>query len=141
MRLKGYMSIEATYIFTITAWIVVSLIRFDFYLHNNLLSDACKVLGGIRYYQAERFYYKGESIKEKNIANSPVLGEDYDFVNDACGDIEKNLSTYYEEKNLGLDGELSKTALDKVVTIGDNANLVRSGGQVVKLIGGIANAD
>lgn len=65
MRLKGYMSIEATYIFTITAWIVVSLIRFDFYLHDNLLSDACKVLGGIRYYQAERFYYKGESIKEK----------------------------------------------------------------------------
>lgn len=141
MRLKGYMSIEATYIFTITAWIVVSLIRFDFYLHDNLLSDACKVLGGIRYYQAERFYYKGESIKEKNIANSPVLGEDYDFVNDACADIEKNLSTYYEEKNLGLDGELSKTALDKVVTIGDNANLVRSGGQIVKLIGGIANAD
>lgn len=70
-----------------------------------------------------------------------MLGEDYDFIDDACADIEKNVSAYYEEKNLGLDGELSKTALDKVVTIGDNANLVRSGGQVVKLIGGIANAD
>ena len=141
MRLKGYMSVEATYIFTITAWIVVSLIRFDFYLHDNLLSDTCKVLGAIRYYQAERFYYKGEAIRETDIANSPVLGEDYDFVKSACKDIEKNVEAYYEEKNLGFDGELSRTELDKIVTIGDNANLVRSGGQVIKLIGGIADAN
>lgn len=141
MKLKGYMSIEATYIFTIVTLIVVSLIRFDFYLHDNLLNDTCKVLGGIRYYQAERFYYNGESIREKSIANSPVLGEDYDFVENAYADIEKNVKVYYEEKNLGLDGGLSNTALDKIVTIGDNANLVRSGGQVVKLIGGIADAD
>ena len=140
MRLKGYMSIEAIYIFTIATWIVVSLIRFDFYLHDNLLNDTCKILGGIRYYQAERFYYKGESIREKAIANSPVLGEDYDFGDDACTDIENDVKVYYEEKNLGFDGALSDTALDKIVTIGDNANLVRSGGQVVKLIGGIADA-
>lgn len=141
MRVKGYMTIEAAYIFTITTWIVVSLIRVDFYIHDNLLNDTCKILGGIRYYQAEYFYYKGESIREKSIANSPVIGDDNDFVKSAGKDIDENVKTYYEEKNLGMDGGLSSTPLDEVITIGDNANLVRSGGQVVKLIGGIVDAN
>lgn len=141
MRVRGYMSIEASYVFAITTLIVVCLIRFSFYVHDNLLNDTCKILGGIRYYQADKFYFKGESIREKNIANSPVLGTDYEFIQSACSDIEDDVKSYYEEKNLGFDGELSNTSLAKIITIGDNANLVRSGGQVVKLIGGIANAD
>ena len=141
MRLKGYMSIEASYVFAITTLIVVGLIRVSFYIHDNLLNDTCKILGGIRYYQADKFYFNGESIREKNIANSPVVGTDYEFIQSANSDIQDNVRSYFDEKKLGFDGELSNTSLEKIITIGDNANLVRSGGQVVKLIGGIANAD
>lgn len=137
MRMKGYLTIEATYIFVITTWIVVSLIRFDFSIHDNLLNDACKVLGGIRYYQASNFYYKGNSIRETDIANSPVIGDDRDFVVNACSGIESDVEKYYEEKRLGWDENLSTTPISKVITVGDNANLVRSGGEIVKLIGGI----
>ena len=136
MRMKGYLTIEATYIFAILTWIVISLIRFDFNMHDNLLNDTCKILGGIRYYQAKNFYFKGSSVRETDIANSPVVGEDNDFVKGAEADIESDVEMYYEEKQLGWDENLSITSISKVITVGDNANLVRSGGEVVKLIGG-----
>lgn len=137
MRMKGYLSIEATYIFAITSWIVVSLIQCNFNIHDNMLNDACKVLGGIRYYQARNYYYKGESIRETAIANSPVLGENMEFVDSAVSEIEEDMKTYYSEKKLGWEEELSSTKISKVITVGDNANLVRSGGEVIKVIGGI----
>ena len=136
MRMKGYLTIEATYIFAILTWIVISLIRFDFNMHDNLLNDTCKILGGIRYYQAKNFYFKGSSVRETDITNSPVVGEDNDFVKGAEADIESDVEMYYEEKQLGWDENLSITSISKVITVGDNANLVRSGGEVVKLIGG-----
>ena len=141
MKMKGYLTIEATYIFVILTWLVISLIRFDFNIHDNLLNDTCKILGGIRYYQAKNFYFKGNSIREADIAKSPVLGEDKDFIKDAASDIESDVEMYYDEKQLGWDENLSSTAISKVITVGDNANLVRSGGEVVKVIGGLNDGD
>ncbi len=141
MKLRGYMTVEASYIFSIFTIIVVGLIRLNFYLHNNMLSDVCLVLGGIRYAQAELYYSKDGKIDKEAIANSPVFGESEDFATAEKSKILRNMEDYYNEKYLGIDGELSDTDISEVININDNAALVRSGGRLIQVIGGNADED
>lgn len=138
MKLKGYFTIEASYVFTILTLIVIGLIRLNFYMHDNLINDVCKVLGGLRYYQTVNFYYDSESetIDTKAIANSPIFGEDSNFASNSKAKINENVSEYFQEKRIGFDVELTDTNIDEVITDSDNANLVRSGGKLIQVIGG-----
>lgn len=141
LRLKGYVTIEASYIFTIVTLIVLGLIRVTFYIHDGMLSDCCTILGGIRYYQAKEFYYTGESIREKEIANAPIIGDSYEFIADVESKIVKNMESYYDEKKLSSEGALSTTDFKDVITVKGNADLVQAGGEAVKLIGGVMNGN
>lgn len=106
-----------------------------------MLSDVCLVLGGIRYSQAELYYSKDGKIDKEAIANSPVFTESKDFASMEKGKIIKNMESYYSEKYLGIDGELSDTDISEVININDNASLVRSGGRLIQVIGGNADED
>lgn len=141
MKLRGYMTVEASYIFSIFTIIVVGLIRLNFYVHNNMLSDVCLVLGGIRYSQAELYYSKDGKIDKEAIANSPVFTESKDFAAIEKGKIMRTVEAYYNEKYLGIDGEMSDTDISEVIDINDNASLVRSGSRLIQVIGGNADED
>jgi hypothetical protein len=81
MRLKGYFTLVASYIFTAVTLLAVGLIRLDFYLHDSLINDTAKILGGLRYFQVTSAHYdmEKESIDRKECANVPVIGNDMDF--------------------------------------------------------------
>ena len=139
MRLKGYFTLEATYIFTAVTLLVVGLIRLDFYLHDSLVNDVAKILGGIRYYQVSSTYYdmEKECIDREKTANTPVIGIDYDFNYEVMTQINNNVSIYYNEKIIGTDVELTDTRLDEVILPHNNAEVVRSAGRAVQVVGGI----
>lgn len=141
MKLKGYMTVEASYIFSFFAILVVALIRLNFLLHNNLLSDVCLVMGGIRNAQAEYFYCENGQINTEAVANSPVFSEKSPLSENEKVEINNNIKNYYEEKRLGVEGALSETAIEKVIEINDNGALVRSGGKLIQVIGGNVNED
>ncbi len=143
MKLRGYMTVEAAFIFTALILIVAGLIKLNFHLHNGLLSDSCKIIGGIKYYQAERFYYDVEKscIDTTAICNSPVLGESKDFAEAAEKALNESVSKYYAEKSLSVENELSDAEIDEIIDLPDNANLIRAGGRAVQVIGGVLNED
>ena len=115
----------------------------DFYLHDSLINDVCKVLGGIRYRQAAVFYYDvgKDEIDTDKIANSPVMGEDKSFARTANELIDKNIIEYFTEKTIAGDNECTDTKTEDVIKATDNAQLVRSGGRLVQIIGGTKDED
>lgn len=143
MKLRGYMTVEAAYIFAALIFVVAGLIKLNFYIHNSLLSDVCKIVGGIKYYQAEVFYYDAdtERINTNEICNSPVFGESKSFAKTAKELLEESVDKYYSEKSLSIENELSDAELDEIMDIPDNANLIRASGRAVQIIGGILDED
>lgn len=143
MKLRGYMTVEAAFIFAALIFVVAGLIKLNFYLHNGLLSDACKIIGGIKYYQAEKFYYDVETgiINTEKICNSPVFGESKSFEESAKEQLDDSINEYYAEKSLSVENELSDADIDEIVKISDNANFIRAGGRAVQVIGGVLDED
>lgn len=143
MKLRGYMTVEAAYVFAALVFVVAGLIKLNFYLHNSLLSDVCKIVGGIKYYQAEAFYYDvdTERINTNEICNSPIFGESKSFAKTAKDELDKSVSKYYLEKSLSIENELSDAEIDKIMDIQDNANLIRASGRAVQIIGGVLDED
>ena len=141
MRLKGYMTVEASYIFSFFTILVVAIIRLNFLLHNNMLSDVCLVLGGIRYSQAEYFYCEDGKINKEAVANSAIFSEKSALAESEKSKILNNVKAYYEEKNLGVEGELSDSDIEDIIDINDNGALVRSGGRLIQVIGGNIDED
>ena len=141
MKLKGYMSVEASYIFSFFAVLVVAIISLNFLLHNNMLSDACLVLGGIRYSQAKYFYCEDGKINEEAMANSAVFSEKSSLAESEKNKIINNVKAYYDEKSLGVEGGLSDSDIENVIDINDNGALVRSGGRLIQVIGGNEDED
>lgn len=139
MRLKGYFTLEASYIFTAVTLLVVGLIRLDFYLHDGLINDTAKILGGLRYFQVTSSHYdmEKETIDRKECANAPVLGYDTDFNQPVMIKVKKSISEYFYEKTIGLDCKMSSSDLRDVILPRDNAEVVRSGGKMVQVIGGL----
>ena len=130
------MTVEASYIFSFFTILVVSLIRLDFYFHNNMLSDTSLVIAGLQYTQAQYYYAKNGALDKESIANSPIFGENRDFAATEKGRLQREVEVYYGEKKLGKEGVLSDTDFADVIAINDNANLVRSGGRLIQVIGG-----
>ena len=141
MKLKGYMTVEASYIFSFFAILVVTIIRLNFLLHNNMLSDVCLVLGGMRYSQTEYFYCVDGKINKEAVANSAVFSEKSALAESEKNIIVANVNAYYDEKSLGAEGGLSASDIEDIININDNGALVRSGGRLVQVIGGNADED
>ena len=141
MRLKGYFTLEASYIFTAITLLVLGLVRLDFYLHDSLINDTAKILGGLRYFQVTMAHYdmEKECIDREGIANTPVIGEDIEFNRPVMTKVKNSVNEYFSEKTVGLDCELSGTDLENVILNRDNAEVVRSGGKLVQVIGGLFN--
>ena len=139
MRLKGYFTLEASYIFTAVTLLVLGLIRIDFYLHDSIINDTAKILGGLRYFQVTSAHYdmEKESIDRKECANVPVIGNDMDFNRPVMVKIKNSVSSYFYEKTIGWECKMSSTDLQEVILPRDNAEVVRSGGKLVQVIGGM----
>lgn len=138
MKLKGSMTIEASYIFPFITMLAAAIIVLDFMLYDSLLSDAQKILGGIRYHEAETFYYDVETEQTDfyGIVCSPVLSEDKAFLSRQKLLINKSVSESYVDGRLDGRNKLSDTDVEDVITAGDNAAVVRAGGKAVEIIGG-----
>ncbi len=141
MRLKGYFTLEASYIFTAVTLLVLGLIRLDFYLHDSLINDTAKILGGLRYFQVSSAHYnmEEECIDREAVANTPVIGEDIKFNKPVMVKVKTSVSEYFFEKTIGLECKMSSTDLKDVILPRDNAEVVRSGGKLVQVIGGLFN--
>lgn len=139
MRLKGYFTLEASYIFSAVTLLVLGLIRLDFYLHDSLINDTAKVLGGLRYFQVASTHYdmEEECIDRYALATSPVIGVDAEFNKAAMVKIKDSVSEYFYEKTIGLECKMSSTDLRDVILLRDNAEVVRSGGKMAQVIGGL----
>lgn len=138
MRLKGEFTLEAAVIFPLITAIIVGIIILDFTLHDRLLGDVSKILGGIRYYESETFYYDAgfQQIRPQQIACSPVFGEDKEFAQKQKQVISNITADYYLKNKIGFEPQFTKTDIGKVFDMNDNAALVRAGGKVVQVIGG-----
>lgn len=137
MKLKGGFTLESVVIFPMITAIIVGIIILDFTLHDKLLSDVSKILGGIRYHEAESFYYDAgfERISLQKIACSPVLGEDKEF-SEKQKQVISNLSlNYYLGGKIGYEPQFTKTDISAVLDINDNASVVRAGGRIIQLTG------
>jgi hypothetical protein len=139
MRLKGYFTLEASYIFTAVTLLVVGLIRLDFYLHDSLINDTAKILGALRYFQVTSAHYdmEKEAIDRRACAKVPVMGYDTDFNQPVMVKVKKSVSEYFYEKSIGLDCKMSSTDFRDVIFLRDNAEVVRSGGKLVQVVGGL----
>ncbi len=138
MRLNGSFTVESAVIFPIFTIIVIMFIRFDFRLHDALISDVGKIMGGLRYLESESFYYdiETENLNATRIAESPVLGKDNVYAGQQRAAISARVQLYYNSNRLGNEVGLSTTGIDKVIDCGSNATRVRSGGRAVQVIGG-----
>lgn len=138
MRLNGSFTVESAVIFPIFTIIVIMFIRFDFRLHDALINDVGKIMGGLRYLESESFYYdiETENLNATRIAESPVLGKDSDNSGLQRAAISVRVQLYFNSNRLGNEVGLSTTGFDEVIDCGSNAARVRSGGRVVQVIGG-----
>lgn len=137
MKLKGGFTLEAAFIFPLMTAIIAGIIILDFTLHDKMLSDASKILGGIRYHEAEAFYYDAgfERISLQKIACSPVFGEDEEFTDKQKQVISNLALNYYLGGKIGYEPQFTKTDISSVLDINDNASVVRAGGRVIQVIG------
>lgn len=138
MRLKAMFTIEAAYLIAYITVLVGSILGINFSLHDVLLSDAAKIQGGIRLYQAEAFFYDSteETIDMDAIINSPLIDND-DFVDKEAPKVEDAVNKYFEAKKIAVASKISSTDTGKFISIKSNAKITRSGQRVVKLIGGL----
>ncbi len=138
MRLKAMFTIEAAYLIAYITVLVGSILGINFSLHDVLLSDAAKIQGGIRLYQAEAFFYDSteETIDMEAIINSPLIDND-DFVDKEAPKVEDAVNEYFEAKKIAVASKISSTDTGKFISIKSNAKITRSGQRVVKLIGGL----
>ncbi len=138
MRLKAMFTIEAAYLIAYITVLVGSILGINFSLHDVLLSDAAKIQGGIRLYQAEAFFYDSteETIDMEAIINSPLIDND-DFVDKEAPKVEDAVNKYFEAKKIAVASKISSTDTGKFISIKSNAKITRSGQRVVKLIGGL----
>lgn len=137
MRARGYFTIEAAYIFTLITSIVVGLLRLDLFLHDSLLSDASKILGGIRYQQTACCYYDNErnEINYLALIKEPLIGGSGRLDTEKVL-IEDKVATYYLEFRLFQKNAISSTGIQDVISFHNNASLLRASGKVVQLIQG-----
>lgn len=142
-RLKGSFTLEATVIFPLITVIIVGVIILDFTLHDRLLNDAGKILGAVRYHEAESFYYDAvfERIRLQKIAGSPVLGEDKAFAGKQRIAISRKSEDYYLQNKIGAEPQFTATDIRDVLDINDNAGVVRAGGRLVQIMGTLSDAD
>ena len=140
MRLKGYFTIEASYIFAFITFLIIAFIRLDYKLHDRVLNDSCKILCGIRQYQADAFYYDVNTnhLDYLSIIASPVVGEDEEFKDLMHGKIEQKQMDYYDKANLS-GAELNLSNVNEMIKIKKNADTIRAGGKIVNIIGEITN--
>ena len=70
------------------------------------------------------------------IIESPLVGEDEDFLNKMYSLIEKKQRDYYYEQRLGTESiNLLNTA--DMINIKKNADVIRAGGRIIEIIGDI----
>lgn len=138
MKLKGSFTLEGAVIFPMITMLIIQIVMLDFLLHNKLLGDVCKIMGAIRYHEAEAFYYDSvfEQISLQRIVCSPVLGKDEDFITKQKSAIDKVSIDYYMNNMIGTQTSYTVTDISKVIDINDNAAVVHAGGKIVQIIGG-----
>jgi len=136
MRLNGYMTLEASFIFAFLTGLIVLIVNLDFFLHDSLLSDAVKVVGAVRYRESKNFYYEYDDggIDIGRIACSTVFSEN--DKNASSAEIDRAMEACYEEWKLGTERELSETEIEDICNNYDSAEIVRRGGRIMQLIGG-----
>ena len=140
MKLKAYFTIEASYIFAFITFLIIAFIRLDYKLHDRVLNDSCKILCGIRMYQADAFYYdvKTQHLDYLSIIASPVIGEDEEFKELMHVKIVQKQMDYYEKANLSGE-ELDMSNVQDIMNVKKNADVIRAGGKIVNIIGEITN--
>lgn len=137
MRIKGYFTIEAIYIVAFFTGFVVLFINLDFYLHDQVLNDAIKVLGGWRYMQSYNCNYdiEQECIDYSHVYMESSLYKD-SWIEEQELLLEEKTKTYFCLKQMGNENEITDTSITEVMNINKNSEIVRAGGEIIKIIGG-----
>lgn len=135
MRAKGMFSVEAAYIFTFIMVIIYGIFHITFYLHDVIVGNSSKIQAGIRLYEAKAFYYdaKKQKIDYNQIILKPVIKEP-SFDNET-EEIKKRMVNYYESHILSRHYQYSADNLEDVISVQNNAALVRKSGRAVQFIG------
>ena len=138
MRLKGSMTIEATYIFPFITFLVAAFIMMDFKLYDAILNDSVKILGSLRYNAASTYYYNksNDNIDYIMRISAPVISENTSYSAMQKISIYQNMHKEYENGKLRSDDKMTSTDISQVIKPVDNANRVRAGGKIVQIIGG-----
>lgn len=138
MRLNGSFTIEASVIIPLLTIMVVSIILLDFVLHDNIVNDVSKIMGGLRYQDVDKFYYDttDNGISVAKIAQAPIVGDDQNFIREQNYYINRSVESYFNQKRISTQTSLSQTALNAVITAKSNSEIIRAGGRAVMVIGG-----
>lgn len=134
MRAKGMFTVEAAYIFTFIMVIIYGIFQITFYLHDVIVGNSSKIQAGIRLYEAKPFIMmrKGK-IDYNQIILKPVIKEP-SFDNET-EEIKKRMVNYYESHILSRHYQYSADNLEEVISVQNNAALVRKSGRAVQFIG------
>lgn len=141
MRAKGMFTVEAAYIFTFIMVIIYGIFQITFYLHDVIVGNSSKIQAGIRLYEAKAFYYdaKKEKIDYNQIILKPVIKEP-SFDNET-EEIKKRMLNYYESHILSRHYQYSADNLEDVISVQNNAALVRKSGRAVQFIGELTDGN
>lgn len=134
MRLKAIFTIEAAYVYSFIALLVVGIIYLNFDLHDRVLIDSSKIQAGVRIYEANSFYYDNEKkqINTREIVCSKIF-EKKGFSEKT--NIRNSVTKYYKEYGLLAKKDMDINGIGKTISVSKNADFVRKGGRVIELIG------
>ena len=113
MRAKGMFTVEAAYIFTFIMVIIYGIFQITFYLHDVIVGNSSKI-------QAV--------IKEPSFDNETE-------------EIKKRMVNYYESHILSRRYQYSADNLEDVISVQNNAALVRKSGRAVQFIGELTDGN
>ena len=138
MNLKGEFTVEAAFIFSIFLLITAAFINLDLMIHDAVVSDTAKVIGGIEYRESEIYFRNTDNgkIDVSAIVRKPLAGNNKTFAAQQKIQTEQKAEGYFENHRLTAQSKFSVTDIGSVITAGDNAQLVRAGGKAVQIIGG-----
>ena len=138
MRLRGEFTVEAAFISSFVFLIIAAFINLDLTVHDAVINDVTKVMGGIEYRESKYFFRNADNgkIETEAVIEKPLTGKNDLYADQQKIIISRNAEDYYASHKISSLSQGSDTDIGNVLTAGDNAMIVRAGGKAVQIIGG-----
>ena len=131
------LTVEGSFIFPWIMLLVIAFLKLDFTLHDRALATACTTLAGLRYEQYRDFSYDSTqtSIDTEKLIRTPVLSTEAEALAKEEQAIREREEQYFDGHKLSGGSSCDATAVEDVLKVNKNAQIIRAGTKLVQIIG------